>query len=164
MNFFDLEKWELASYIVTVFGFPAAIFVFYFEQRRERQNEEEEIYQKLSDEYAEFSKLLLENADLQLSSREVFNQNLTDEQIERKRIIFDILISLLERAFILVYEENMNKQTARLWASWDDYIRIWCRRKDFQELLTEMLHGEDPDFIAYINKIVAEENRLRSNK
>ncbi len=157
MNFFDVEKWELASYIVTVVGLPAAIFVFYWEQRRERQNEEEEIYQKLSDEYADFSRLLLENADLQLSSKEIANSNLTDEQIERKKIIFDILISLFERAFILVYEDDMNKQTVRLWASWDDYMRIWCRRKDFRELLPEMLHGEDPDFINYIMKIANEE-------
>ena len=97
MNFFDLEKWELASYIATVIGFPGAIFVFYLEQRKERQNEDEEIYQKLSDEYADFSKLLLENADLQLSYREVHNQQLTDEQMERKRIIFDLsLIHITE--------------------------------------------------------------------
>jgi uncharacterized membrane-anchored protein len=42
MNFLDLEKWELASYVVTVVGLPLAILVFYWEQRRERQNEEEE--------------------------------------------------------------------------------------------------------------------------
>jgi len=42
-----LQKWELASYIVTVFGFPAAISVFFIEQARERETEEEEIYQRL---------------------------------------------------------------------------------------------------------------------
>lgn len=157
MDFFDHEKWELASFIVTVVGLPLAIVVFYWEQRRERQNEEEEIYQKLSEEYVEFSKLLLENADLQLTSREILNASLTEEQIERKKIIFDILISLFERAFILVYEEDMNKQTARMWLSWDDYIRIWCRRKDFRELLPELLHGEDPDFVNYVMKVSKEE-------
>ena len=157
MDILSLEAWELASYVVTVVGLPLAISVFYWEQRRERQNEEEEIYQKLSEEYVEFSKLLLENADLQLTSREISNQNLTPEQLERKKIIFDILISLFERAYILVYEDGMNKQTARMWLSWDDYMRIWCRRKDFTEFLPEMLHGEDPDFIAYIMKISNEE-------
>ncbi len=157
MEFLNLENWELASYVVTVVGLPLAIGVFYWEQRRERQNEEEEIYQKLSEEYVEFSKLLLENADLQLTSKEISNTNLTEEQIERKKIIFDILISLFERAFILVYEEDMNKQTARMWLSWDDYIRIWCRRKDFRELLPELLHGEDPDFVSYVMKVSKEE-------
>ena len=157
MNFLDHENWEIASFVVTVIGLPLAISVFYWEQRRERQNEEEEIYQKLSEEYVEFSKLLIENADLQLTSREIANTNLTPEQLERKKIIFDILISLFERAFILVYEDVMNKQTARMWLSWDDYIRIWCRRKDFRALLPEMLHGEDPDFINYIMKVSKEE-------
>lgn len=149
----NLEQWEMASYVVTVVGFPFAAFVFYLEQRRERQNEEEELYQRLSDEYADFSRLLLENADLQLTSREIDIKDLSAEDQERKKIIFDILISLFERAFILVYEDNMNKQTARLWASWEDYIVFWCQRKDFRESLDQLLQGEDPDFVEYIKKV-----------
>ena len=48
------ETWEILSYVVTVIGLPLAIAVFIYEQRRERQNEEEEIFQRLSDEYREF--------------------------------------------------------------------------------------------------------------
>ncbi len=147
------EEWETASYVVTVVGFPFALLVYYLEQRGERQNEEEEIYQRLSDEYADFSKLLIENADLQLISKELDPKDLTPEQRERKKIIFEILISLFERAFILVYEEKMNKQTARLWASWEDYIVFWCKRNDFRQSLDELLQGEDPDFANYVKKI-----------
>lgn len=152
---FDLETWELLSYIVTVVGLPFAILVFMLEQRRERQNEDEEIYQRLSDEYADFSQLLLQNADLHLFSAEK-PATFTSEQIERKKIIFDLLVSLFERAYILVYEENMNAQSKRLWASWEDYIHSWCRRRDFREALDELLVGEDPDFGGYIRKIAAE--------
>ena len=42
-----LETWELLSYVVTVIGLPLAIAVFIFEQRKERDNEEEEVYQLL---------------------------------------------------------------------------------------------------------------------
>lgn len=156
---FDLESWELASYIVTVFGLPIAIFIFILEQRKERQNEDEEIYQKLSDEYQDFSKLLLENADLKLFSAPNSGNNFDAEQHERRRILFDILISLLERAYILVYEEEMPPQNQRLWATWDDFIRFWCRRADFREALPELLTGEDPEFGAYIRKILEEETR-----
>lgn len=148
------EFWEIASYVVTVFGFPLALGVFFYEQRRERQNEEEEIYQRLSDEYAEFSKLLLENSDLQLMT--VMSSPMTPEQLERKNILFDILISLFERAYILVYEKNMSEQTKRLWASWEDYIRFWCRREDFRQALPNLLEGEDPDFVAHIQSIANE--------
>lgn len=149
----SLEAWELASYIVTVVGFPFAIIVYLVDQRKERQNEEEEIYQRLSDEYADFSRLLLKHADLRLMSQESVDITLSAEDLERKKIIFDILISLFERAFILVYEEDMNKQTQRLWASWEDYIKFWCKRKDFREALPSLLQGEDPDFGAYVRRM-----------
>ncbi|MDB5478610.1 MAG: hypothetical protein JWM96_1105, partial [Alphaproteobacteria bacterium] len=40
MEFLSLEWWEGASYVVTVIGLPLAICVFFYEQRRERDNEE----------------------------------------------------------------------------------------------------------------------------
>lgn len=160
MDLTSIETWELASYVVTVVGLPFAIGVFMMEQRRERQNEEEEIYQRLSDEYAEFSKLLLENADLRLMSNDLLESDLTDEQRERKRIIFDILISLFERAFILVYEPDMTPQTKRMWSSWEDYIRSWCQREDFRGVLASLLKGEDPDFVEYIQAIANEKRTL----
>ncbi len=146
--------WELASYVVTVVGLPFAILVFMYDQRRERQNEEEELYQRLSDEYASFLKLLLNNADLGLMSPDVVSTPLNAEQRERKKIIFDILVSLFERAFILVYEEEMNPQTKRLWASWEDYIRFWCERPDFRAVLPELLKGEDEDFKRYMGSLI----------
>ena len=64
-----LETWELLSYIVTVFGLPLAIFSFLHEQRKERENEEEEVYQQLSDAYTDFLKLVIANPDLKLRSQ-----------------------------------------------------------------------------------------------
>ena len=150
-----LQYFEFLSYIVTIFGFPFAILVFVLEQRKERQNEEEELYQRLSDEYADFLRLVLENADLQLMRNEGSVLNLNDEQRERKRVLFEILISLFERAFILVYEEHMSKQTTRLWQSWEDYMREWCKRDDFRSMLNMLLEGEDPEFQAHIKQVAA---------
>lgn len=154
---FDKDTWEFLSYIVTVFGLPFAIGIFIWEQRRERQNEEEEIYQRLSDEYTNFMKLVLENADLRLFSKEA--PDLSGEQHERKWALFNILIGLFERAYILVYEERMSPQTRRLWLSWEDYMREWCKRPDFRSALPDLLRGEDPDFAAKIQRIAAEEQR-----
>ena len=82
-----LETWELLSYVVTVVGLPLAICVFLYEQRRERENEEEEVYQLLSDNYQEFLKVALDNPDLRLFSTERA-PTLTEEQRERQVIIF----------------------------------------------------------------------------
>jgi hypothetical protein len=65
-----LETWELLSYVVTVVGLPLAISVFVFEQRKERDNEEDEVYQLLSDNYQEFLRVALEHPDLRLFASE----------------------------------------------------------------------------------------------
>lgn len=148
----NLESWELLSYIVTVFGLPLAIFSFLWEQRKERENEEEAVYQLLSDAYTDFLKLVMTNPDLKLHSQ-CPTADLNEEQLERKLVLFEILISLFERAYLLAYEDNMTGKQLRRWASWDDYMREWCRREDFQQMLPRLLQGEDPDFCAYIQQL-----------
>jgi len=150
-----LETLEMLSYIVTIIGLPVAIITYMLEQRKERQNEEEEIFQRLSDEYREFLKLVLDNSDLHLLRREGANLALTPEQKERRFAIFGILISLFERAYLLVYEENMSRHTQRMWQSWEDYMREWLRRAEFREALPLLLEGEDMEFTRYIQKLVA---------
>ena len=148
-----LETFEFLSYVVTVVGLPFAIIVFILEQRKERDNEEEEIYQRLSDEYREFLKLVLDNSDLQLLRREGVQKELTEEQKERRLAIFGILISLFERAYLLVYEDDMDKKARRLWQSWEDYMLEWVRRVEFREALPNLLEGEDEEFTRYIRQL-----------
>ncbi|HZP59588.1 MAG TPA: hypothetical protein VFB27_04630 [Opitutaceae bacterium] len=144
---------EMAFYVVETFALPFAIIVFVIDRRKERRNEQEEIFQRLSDEYREFLKLVLDNADLHLLRRDGARQALTDEQKERRFAIFGILISLFERAYLLVYEEVMDKQTARMWQSWEDYMREWVRRADFRDALPQLLEGEDEDFTRHIRRL-----------
>lgn len=151
------ETWEFLSYVVTVVGLPFALLIFIFEQRKERRNEDEEIFQRLSDEYREFLKLVLDNADLQLLRRQSVRRELTEEQNERRLAIFGILISLFERAYLLVFEANMDRKNARLWQSWEDYMREWVRREEFRDALPQLLEGEDPEFTHYIRGLAESE-------
>ena len=153
-----LEFWELMSYVVTVVALPLAIFTFWQEQRKERENEEEETYQLLSVGYTDFLKLVMENPDLQLRSRQAAPQ-LSDEQRERRQVVFEMLVSLFERAYLLAYDDTMTEKQRRRWHSWDDYMREWCRRPDFCTMLPQLLEGEDPDFVGCIQKIAAEEHK-----
>jgi len=149
-----LETWELLSYVVTVIGLPLAIAVFIFEQRKERDNEEEEVYQLLSDNYQEFLRIALEHPDLRLFASEETSA-LTQEQRERMFIIFSMLISLFERAYLLLYEDDMKEKQLRRWRSWEDYMGEWCNRADFRASLPALLRGEDPEFADYIQKLAA---------
>ena len=151
-----LEVFEFSFYAVETFALPFAILVFAMERRKQRQIDEEELYQRLSDEYTSFLKLVLDNADLKLLRRHRPSEPLAEEQMERKQALFGILVSLFERAYILVYDEKMSKQTSRLWSSWEDYMREWCSRDDFRGALEDLLKGEDPDFQKHIRRIAHE--------
>ena len=150
----SLETWELLSYVVTVIGLPLAIAVFLYEQRRERENEEEEVYQLLSDNYQDFLKMTLDNPDLKLFSAGATGF-LTEEQRERQLILFNMLVSLFERAYLLLHEDDMAPKQARRWHSWEDYMAEWCHRPEFRAALPLLLHGEDPDFVRYLEKVAA---------
>ena len=152
-----LTEWlELASYAVTVIGLPFAGWVFYLQQRKERENEEEEAYQLLADAYTEFLKVVLNNSDLHLRTSSALPDP-TPEQEERMLVIFDMLMSLFERAFLVAYRDDMSPADQRRWNSWDDYMREWCRREDFANALPALLSGEDPEFQAYLEKVAAAE-------
>jgi hypothetical protein len=152
-----LEWFELTSYLITIVALPFAIWVFLREQQKERENEDEEGWQQLSDAYNDFLKLVLTNPDLKLRT-EMRNPELDDEQRERTRVIFEMSVSLFERAYILLYdEEGMPGRKSRRWHSWEDYMREWCRRGDFRAQLPDLLRGEDPSFAAYIRNLADEE-------
>jgi hypothetical protein len=147
--------WELLSYVVTVIGLPMAIVVFLTEKRKERRTEEEAVYESISDNYQEFLRIVLEHPDLHLFSM-TKTPALTEDQQERMMVIFSMLISLFERAYMLLYEEGANSEKLRRWHSWEDYMREWCAREDFRDSLDTLLTGEDPDFCAYIRGLAAE--------
>jgi hypothetical protein len=72
-----------------------------------------------------------------------------------------MLVSLFERAYLLLYEEDMNPRQLRLWQSWQDYMREWCQRADFRDALPELLRGENADFAAYLDRLARDGDAVR---
>ena len=83
-----------------------------------------------------------------LGSREP--RKLSEEQAERQLILFKILISLFEKAYIILYSDRMTPDTRRMWLSWEDDMRDWCARQDFRTALPQLLEGEDNRFSGHI--------------
>ena len=156
----DRDVWELASYIVTALGLPLAIGIFLYEQRKERRNEEYEVYQLLSNAYNDFLKVVIENTDLRLRTSQS-TPDLNAEQIERLRVILDMLIALFERAYLTAWSPRMSAEQRRRWNSWEDFMRDWIRRDDFYYRLPELLRGEDPEFVAYLRKLAEDERGIK---
>jgi hypothetical protein len=150
------EFFELASFVVSDVAAPFAIYTFIDQQRKARENEEEAAYVSLSESYNRFLTLVLENPDLHLRTAR-HTLDLTADQQERVLVIFEMLVSLFERAYLLLYEPELSPKAARRWNSWTDYMHEWCRREDFRLLLPRMLEGEDPEFAAFLRALAAEE-------
>jgi hypothetical protein len=141
---------EAFSYVVTILGFPTAILVFIFEHRRRLGNEENELHRHLSEEYDNFLRLVLDNADLLLLRASNTPPALSEEQLERREIIYRMLVSLFEKAYIILYSENMKQDAKRRWMSWEDDMTEWCRKREFAALLPKLLEGEDDAFSQHI--------------
>jgi len=144
---------EALSYVVTILGFPTAILVFIYEHRRRLGNEENELHRHLSEEYDNFLRLVLDNADLLLLRASNTPPTLSEEQLERREIIYRMLVSLFEKAYIILYSENMKQDARRRWMSWEDDMSEWCGKREFVALLPELLEGEDDAFSRHILSI-----------
>ncbi len=150
-----MEVLEVLSYLVTILGFPAAIGVFIFEQRKQRAAGISQLHRQLSEEYDNFLRLALANADLLLFRNSVDAEAFTEEQRERRDILFRMLVSLFEKAFIILYHDAMEGEAKRRWQSWEDDMSEWCERDDFREQLPRLLEGEDDAFSRHILAISA---------
>ena len=149
----NMQLLEALSYIVTILGFPAAIWVILREERLRRRNEEAELHRNLSEEYDNFLRLVMDNADLLLMSKSSLPEPLTDEQRERTEIIFRMLVGLFEKAYIILYSDAMQGDAQRRWLSWKDDMAEWCERDDFRAALPKLLEGEDEAFSTYITQL-----------
>jgi hypothetical protein len=160
--------WFTAANIVTVIGGPFAVAVFIHESVKSRQTRQDEIYQRLSDEYTAFVREALGHSDLHLLRPATSGPSsgpsittaadrtaLTEEQFERRTAMFNILTALFERSYILLYKPRMNERAQRMWQSWNDYMVDWCKRPEYASQLEELLRGEDRLFAAHIRMIAA---------
>lgn len=148
MNFTLLETFEFLSYVATVVGIPLALLTFVYQEKKERQNEQEEIYDKLMGHYAEIQEKLFEYPELDMHGE----QSVDPETQRRQFILYEMLVSLFERSFILLENERA-PEYQRMWNSWVDYIETWLKKPNFVASLPLLMKGEDPDFVAYIAKL-----------
>ncbi len=143
-----LEFSELLSYVATVVGIPLALMTFIYQERKERQNEQEEIYDKLMDHYTGIQEKLFEHPELDMHESTLQNT----EDARRQYILYQMVVSLFERSYILLASEE-DPAYQRMWNSWEDYIREWVDRPNFRAALPKLMEGEDKHFVAYMAEV-----------
>ena len=168
----DIKNWEDLKTIletiaagITILGVPGAILVFLREKNKERGEKEKErkeiakqqkdaeylTYDALDDKYNDFLKICLENPDLNISSLNM-DTKLTPQQEYRQLRIFEILISIFERAY-LMYQSQNSKLKEKQWTGWNTYMESWMKDTRFRNAWEALGSEWDDEFIKHMEKI-----------
>ena len=145
---------DLGAKVVTILGFPLAIYLFYDDKKKERRDREYGTYNALDDKYVQFLQLCLNYPDLDIfdvPSEE--GRDPTPAQRRQEQILFTILISILERAF-LMYKDQSTTLKKRQWTGWVDYMKDYCSRENFRREWPTLGPQFDSSFVEFVNGFI----------
>jgi len=151
----SIITWLLANLetILRVFqlvGIPVAIGLYMVNKQKERRDKDYGTYDTLDDKYIDYLKLCLDYPDLDVGDTPKANVGvLSPEQQQRELVMFSILVSIMERAY-LMYEDRSYRVREQQWAGWETYIEQWGRRANFKSALPQLCLGFDERFVKYL--------------
>jgi len=158
LEFSPIELFEILSYLAVIIGIPFSIYIFYIEKKRERLDREYGTYNALDERYLQFLELCLENYDLDVFDVPIENKRRNTQEQERKELIlFSILISIFERAF-LMYRDQSTEIKKTQWEGWNHYMQDYCSRENFRRAWKILGEGEqfEINFVNYMRSIIRE--------
>lgn len=146
------QYFEFATFIVTLLGVPAAIFIYSKEQRLQRDEREYGTYDALDEKYIELQQLCIEYPELDIFDTPYKTpRKLTEAQEKQEEAIMLIRISIFERSF-LMYQRTPTKAKSDQWQGWEDEINEWLERKNFRAVWDIHAPYYDKTFFSYFNR------------
>ena len=146
------EHLEVITFVITILGLPAALFVYVKEQNIQRTEREYGTFDALDEKYIEIQQLCIEHPDLDVFDTPYpHSKALSEEQKKQEEAILLIRISIFERAF-LMYQRTTKGSKKDQWEGWELEIVEWLSRENFKQVWKE--HGAyfDKVFFEYFNK------------
>ena len=131
-------------------GIPVAIVLYALNKRKERRDKDYGTYDTLDDKYIDYLKLCLEYPDLDIVDTPRSVAPLNQDQQHRELVMFSILISIMERAY-LMYQDRSYKVREQQWVGWEAYIEQWGKRDNFRNALRKLATGFDKRFVCYLH-------------
>jgi hypothetical protein len=155
-----LAEWvKLGSEFGTFISLAIAIVVFWMTKQKERLEREYAAYHALDEKYSDYLKQVVEHPHLDLYSTPLKNApNLKPEEKIQESATFEMLVCLMERAF-LMYRNQSSKLRQAQWDGWEAYIKEWCQRENFRRLWREVGKEFDAGFVEYMGQLVDSANR-----
>lgn len=144
----------ILSYITVILGIPSGLYQLIKASRKEQREREEAVYHALDEKYLDFQRLCLQYPYLDVFDvPDKWPGNLTTHQKKEELILFTMLFSLFERAYILHNKENQRVLKGQ-WAGWQAYIHAYCQRENFQAAWKISGETFDPRFQVFMDKAI----------
>jgi hypothetical protein len=145
---------KVLDFIVKIFqliGIPVAIVLYMVNKRKEVRDRDYGTYDTLDDKYIDYLKLCLDYPDLDVADTPKANMGvLTPGQQYREWVLFSILISIMERAYLMYLNTSFQVRTDQ-WDGWEDYLEEWGKRENFRRALSKLASGFDERFVKYLH-------------
>ena len=124
---------DFAGKVVVLIGLPLAIIQFNLTSKKERNDREYEIYNTIGDAYADWEKLCLNYPHLDIFDiKDSIPIAKSPKEEKEELILFTILFSLFERAYVL-YKNESTSLKKNQWSGWNQYIMDYCTRENFRK-------------------------------
>lgn len=147
---------EVLSKLVIICGFPFAYYQYRKAKEKEKRDREYGTYHALDEKYIEFQKLCLQYPYLNVFDiPDALPAELNAEQKKEELILFTMLFSIFERAFLLYTDPQQTSAIKeKQWVGWDSYISSYCNRENFLSAWEISGSTFDTEFEKYMRKTI----------
>ena len=143
---------EISTFLITIMGLPAAIFLYLKEHHKQREEREYGTFNSLDEKYIEIQQLCLAHPELDAFDTPYAEPRvLSDQEEKQEEAILLIRISIFERAY-LMYQRTTSQAKKGQWEGWELEIEGWFQRGNFKKVCED--HGLyfDKEFFTHFNK------------
>ena len=146
---------DIADKIIVILGVPFAIYQYAMAKKKERRDREYGTYDALDEKYIEFQQLCLKYPNLDIFDiPDKSPPNLDEKSKKEELIIFTILFSIFERAYLL-YSDESSQLKKKQWWGWDEYIKAFSKRQNFKTAWNVSGKTFDTTFQEYMSENLA---------
>ncbi len=147
---------DVITKIVIILGLPIAFIQYRITKRKEKRDREYGTYNALDEKYLEYQQLCLRYPYLNIFDiPDTEPIKLNKEQEKEELILFTMLFSIFERAYLL-YLDQRSDIKEKQWRGWDTYITSFCRRDNFVKSWGISGSTFDTEFEKYMREKIRE--------
>jgi len=145
---------QLLSLLSLAVSAPMGVVQYYRARVAERQAAVDRTYDALDDRYTSFQVLCMQHVDLDCYDRPLIHAaRLSSEDSVRQRLIYTVLLSMLERAYIQ-YQRKSVPSAKEQWAGWGEYAAAFSPRTAFRATWGEVRTEYDTGFRKFMDSLM----------